>query len=94
MDHFQTVIRCYDCGKPVSGVDAALGLVVRALVTCPECIAEICINCRRHFVEPDVMAMFMYQDTTVGPLCVACATIIAEAKAVMAAYQSGGPHAQ
>src|SRR5262245_38510693 len=38
---YVTDVKCSDCGKRVSGVDPELGLVVRAYVSCPECLARI-----------------------------------------------------
>jgi hypothetical protein len=34
-------VHCSECGKRVSGVDPELGLVVRAWVSCPECLARL-----------------------------------------------------
>jgi hypothetical protein len=37
-------VHCSRCGKRVSGVDPELGLVVRAWVQCPECLAATSEN--------------------------------------------------
>ena len=44
MTTFVEHVHCSRCGKRVSGVDPELGLVVRAWVACPECLAATSEN--------------------------------------------------
>src|SRR5262245_31261704 len=40
-NNWSSNVRCAECAKNVSGIDPELGLVVRAYVVCPECLAAM-----------------------------------------------------
>jgi DNA-directed RNA polymerase subunit RPC12/RpoP len=80
---FVTVVRCFTCGKQVSGVDPELGLVVRAVVECPECLARPqCIACRRVFTSADRQYIYAAASLQVGPFCARCEGVIQIARTV------------
>ena len=74
-------VHCSRCGKQCSGVDPELGLVGRAYVQCPECLAgdafdhgSACINCDVAF-GPQAVRYF-FGANVVGPFCERCDGVI------------------